>query len=123
MPKNPFRPPNTPKPRGDAQVDGLGFFGSVLSSLVATILPPIWLIGLAIGWATDKPWLFHAIYATIVLVPSVFLLVFAFMGRSGIEKPTALRKVGDFIGTAGFLLVGGAGCVAYIAAVLSKSVQ
>ena len=123
MPMNPFRPPSTPKPRGDAQVDEQGFFGSVISSLVATILPPIWLVGLVIGWTTEKPWLFHAIYATIVLVPSVVLLVLAFIGRSGIEQPTTLRKVGDFIGTTGFLLVGGAGCVAYIAAVLSRTAQ
>ena len=118
MGKNPYRPPSG----GDASKAGTareGFF-ELIAAVLAPIFAVAWGIALLFGWGTDSVVLFHLIYASLVLIPSIAITVFAFTGRSKFSASSGWTRIGNVIGTICFLLVGFSGCVAYAVALFYR---
>ena len=114
MTENPYQSPDCETVSERAkEVRGL----TLVSATLGTVLPPVWVSALIFGWVSEGLIAFHAIFALLLLVPSVALLVFAFAGR---DNSVALRRsirIANAIGTLGFIAIGLCGCTIYAIAV------
>lgn len=116
MENDPYRPPvsdHEPEPKK-------GIWTGLAGSVLSTVLGPVWLVALFIGWSTAHKVLFHGIYGALVLLPSLAAVAFAFAGRGTDSSSGRGRKLANAIGTVGLLVVGIVGIVAYAYAIYCR---